>query len=68
MLAISMCQIRKCKHYIGIIQPDGTELTEVNTCTAFPNGIPATIAYWSNRHFKPLEDQGNDIIFEKIKE
>jgi len=67
MLAISMCQIRKCKHYIGIIQSDGTELTETNNCEAFPKGIPREIAYGNNRHLKLLKNQDNDIVFEKAK-
>ena len=65
MLAEPKCWTRKCKHYIGVIQPDGTELTETNSCKAFPKGIPAEIAYGSNRHLKPLPDQRNDIVFEK---
>ena len=36
MLAEPNCYKRKGKHYIGIIQPDGTELTETNACKAFP--------------------------------
>ena len=66
MLAEPTCWTRKCKHYIGVIQPDGTEMTETNSCKAFPKGIPSEIAYGNNRHTKPLSDQGNDIIFEKI--
>lgn len=66
MLAEPTCWTRKCKHYIGIIQPDGTELTETNSCKAFPKGIPAEIAYGNNRHRKPLPDQDNNIVFEKI--
>ena len=66
MLAEPTCWTRKCKHYIGVIQPDGTEMTETNSCEAFPKGIPAEIAYGNNRHSKPLKDQGNEIVFEKI--
>ena len=66
MLAEPTCWTRKCKHYIGVIQPDGTELTETNSCKAFLKGIPSEIAYGDNRHTKPLSDQENDIIFEKI--
>ena len=65
MLAEPTCWTRKCKHYIGVIQPDGTELTETNSCKAFPKGIPVEIAYGNNLHRKPLEGQDNDIIFEK---
>jgi len=65
MLAEPNCYKRKCKHYIGVIQPDGTELTETNSCKAFPKGIPDEIAYGNNLHLKPLLDQSNDIVYEK---
>ena len=39
------CYKRKCIHYIGISQPDGTEMTEVNVCKIFPKGIPHKITY-----------------------
>lgn len=65
MLETPKCFIRKCKHYIGVIQPDGTELTERNSCKAFLKGIPEVIAYGNNLHYKPLKDQDNDIVFEK---
>ena len=65
MLAVCNCYTRNCKHYLGISQPDGTEMTEVNYCKAFPDGIPSGIAYGSNRHTTPLQDQGNGIVFEE---
>ena len=65
MLAEPTCWTRECKHYIGVIQPDGTEQTETNSCSAFPKGIPAEIAYGNNRHLKPLKDQNNNIVFKK---
>ena len=65
MLLIPKCFDRKCKHYIGVIQPDGTELTETNVCKAFPKGIPNEIAYGDNLHLKPLKNQANIIVFEK---
>ena len=65
MLAAPKCWTRKCKHYIGVIQPDDTEMTETNSCKAFSKGIPNEIAYGNNLHRKPLPDQGNDIIFER---
>lgn len=34
-------------------------------CNAFPEGIPDEIAYGDNLHLVPLENQGNDIVFEK---
>ena len=65
MLAEPRCFTRKCKHYIGVIQPDGTEMTETNACSAFPKGIPDQIAYGKNPHIKPWPGQDNDIIYEK---
>ena len=65
MLAEPTCWTRKCKHYLGIIQPDGTEMTETNYCKAFPKHIPSEIAYGDNKHLKPLPGQNNDIVFEK---
>ncbi len=67
MLAEPRCFQRQCKQYLGVIQPDGTELTEVNNCNAFLEGIPSEIAYGKNLHLKPLPDQSNDIVFEKAK-
>ena len=61
------CFDRKCKHYIGVIQPDGTEMTERNACEAYPDGIPADIAYGKDKHLTVREDQDNDIVFEKEK-
>lgn len=61
------CYKRHCKHYKGIIQFDGTEMTEKNYCEAFPEGIPNEIAYGNNSHVKPIKDQGNEIVFEKGK-
>ena len=67
MLAEPRCFTRQCKNYIGVIQPDGTELTETNSCRAFPEGIPFEIAYGDNLHLKSLPGQANDILFELIK-
>ena len=61
------CYKRKCKHYLGVIQPDGTELSEVNNCEAYPKGIPFDIAYGKDDHLKVREDQDNEIVFEKLK-
>ena len=61
------CFERKCKHNIRVIQPDGTEMTEQNACDAYPNGIPADIAYGDDLHLKVRPDQDNDIIYEKEK-
>jgi len=67
MLLEPNCNKRACKYYIGIIQSDGTELTETNSCEAFPDGIPDEISYGGNKHLEPLEDQKNDIVYEKEK-
>lgn len=67
MIKAPICFERNCKHYLGISQPDGTEMTERSICTAFPNGIPDSILSGKNRHAMPLKGQGNDIVFEKEK-
>ena len=65
MLEEPKCWTRKCRHYLGIIQPDGTEATEVNNCEAFPDGIPNEIAYGDNKHLEVFPNQKNDIIYEE---
>ena len=47
------------------VKNDGDESTERPYCAAFPDGIPEEIAYGDNKHLKPIEGQGNDIVFEK---
>jgi hypothetical protein len=64
MLAEPKCFTRSCKHYLGIDQPDGSELSERNYCEAFPQGIPSEIAYGEDPHNKPWPDQENNIVFE----
>lgn len=66
MLKEPKCYERKCKHFEGITQPDGTELTEVNYCLAFPNGIPDKIAYGDNKHQVVVEGQTGTFVFEKM--
>ena len=68
MLRTPQCWKRRCKHFFGVIQPDGTEMTETNSCKAFPKGIPIEIAYGNNKHTQKHPDQENDIVFEPIKE
>jgi hypothetical protein len=36
-------------------------------CKAFPEGIPEEILTGDNNHSKPLPEQTNDIVFEKVK-
>ncbi len=66
MMAVPECFKRKCIHYLGVIQPDGTEQTETVACKAFPAGIPSEIAYGMNKHKKRLLNQENDIVYERI--
>jgi len=65
MLAEPTCWTRECKHYIGVIQPDGTELTETNACKAFPEGIPNEITYGDNQHLVKYSNQMGDFTYEK---
>ena len=68
MLAEPACFERGCKHYLGVIQPDGTEMTETNHCKAFPTGIPNEIAYGDDLHLEVRPDQNNEFVFEEEKE
>ena len=61
------CFGRKCKHFQGVSQPDGTELSEVNVCAAYPDGIPVDIAYGDDLHASVRDDQDNEIVFEKTE-
>lgn len=64
MLKEPRCFTRRCRHFIGVDQPDGTELTERVICAAFPSGIPAEIAYGDNLHLRAFSgDHG--ILYEK---
>ena len=65
MLAEPNCSIRTCMHFIGVDQPDETEMTETNACPAFPNGIPDEIAYGNNRHLRVSPGQTGTAIYEK---
>ena len=67
MLATPNCFKRRCRHYLGVKQPDGTELTEVNYCLAFPDGMPSEIAYGTDKHTEPWPDQGNSYVYTKGK-
>jgi hypothetical protein len=68
MLKTPTCYIRGCTHYLGVLQPDGTEDTEVNYCKAFPNGIPRDIAYGKNLHGAVVEGQIGNYVFVEGKE
>jgi len=67
MLIPCKCYLRKCKHFIGIEQPDGTEMSERYVCEAFPDAIPEEIAYDDNLHQTPIPGQENEIVFEKAE-
>ena len=64
MLSEPNCSERRCIHFIGITQKDGTEMTEVAVCFAFPEGIPDEIAYGDNLHDKVIEGQTGEFVFE----
>jgi hypothetical protein len=61
------CFKRKCKHFLGVIQPDGNEMSEKVNCSAFLEGIPDEIAYGTNKHLVPHPDQKNKIVYERAK-
>jgi hypothetical protein len=65
MIAEPNCYKRRCINFLGVLQPDGTELTELVICKAFPNGIPIEIAYGDNPHLEPIDGQKNKIVYEK---
>ena len=48
----------RCKHFREI----------EGGCDAFPEGISDEITSGENEHSKPLDGQGNDIVFEPIDE
>ena len=58
---------RKCVHFIGIKQSDGTEESEIVICKAFPSGIPSVIAYGNNLHEKVEKGQTGTFVFEEVK-
>ena len=65
MLLVANCNKRKCKYFIGVKQPDNTEMSERVVCEAYPDGIPNDIAYGDDKHFKVRKDQDNEIVFKK---
>jgi len=65
MLMEPKCYSRHCKHYLGIIQPEGMESSERNICEAFPDGIPDEIAYGDDPHDKVWPEQDADVIYGK---
>lgn len=53
--AISKCQIRKCKRFIGIVGPG---INALYVCDAFPLGIPDDILFGNNLHLSPVAGDG----------
>jgi hypothetical protein len=66
MLATPECFKRECRYFLGVIQPDGTEMTEDVNCDAFPEGIPSEISYGNNKHLVPFPGQKNKIVYKRI--
>jgi|APSaa5957512576_1039674.scaffolds.fasta_scaffold120116_2 hypothetical protein len=72
-IKVSRCFERNCVHLLGVRDapnaPKGEReelgAYDVTFCNAFSEGIPVEIAYGDNLHHTPLENQGNDIVFEK---
>lgn len=65
MIMAPKCYERRCRHYIGVAQPDGTEESEMNVCRAFPRGIPEDIEDGRDLHRQVRADQTNDIVYER---
>lgn len=60
----SKCDVRSCRHYLGVAYVGEGEAGERHVCAAFPDGIPDEIAFGNNKHLKPYPgDHG--IIYEK---
>lgn len=68
MIKPPICFNRKCVWYLGIIQPDGTELSETYACVAYPSGIPDEIILGDDLHLEVRDDQDNNIVYEEIEE
>lgn len=66
MLAEPNCSKRRCKYFEGVkyLEEDNEE-SEVPYCLAFPEGIPAEIAYGKDKHSEVRASQKGDYIFEK---
>ncbi len=68
------CSRRKCVHFAGAteVEVDGEfgETSIVYFCEAFPDGegIPTEILSGENLHRKPLEGQGNTVVYFKDEE
>ena len=65
MILPGKCWERKCKYFIGVHQPDGTEMTERIICQAYFDGIPDEIMVGKDFHLKVRDDQENELTFEE---
>ena len=63
MILPPACYERKCLHYLGINQPDGTEASEHPYCPAFPDGIPEEIVNGSDSHTSVRSDQTGTFVY-----
>ena len=68
MIRESNCQARGCKWYLGVYQPNDTEVGEVHHCLAFPEGIPFDIAFGSNKHLQLIKGQAGSFTYEKERD
>lgn len=68
MLLECNCFVRECKHYEGVKRLEAAlEESEVHYCLAFPDGIPESISLEDNKHLTPIENQGNELVFQKLE-
>ena len=67
MIEEPRCYARKCKHFRGLTNVDEqiTEAGEVPFCFAYPSGIPERIAYGTDDHLVPADDQFGSLVFEE---
>jgi hypothetical protein len=66
MIGEPECSKRECKWFGGIERANKTEeITERPVCSAFPKGIPDSIAYGDDKHKVVHPEQIGDHVFEK---
>jgi hypothetical protein len=61
----SQSQCKNCMHYLGVSQPDGTEMSEKVICRAFPGGVPSMVLVNKVDHRKPIEGD-NGLLWTPI--
>lgn len=62
MPAERYCIKRRCLYYSGIREVDNDW---VDTCNAFPRGIPWEILSGKDMHLNPLPGQENEIVYKR---